>query len=781
MQIKIKKFLITFWPVIFIFFVWFIFASPYFLKASVPFSSTYQVNFFPPWNAYPQFGSPIKNNAMPDVINQIYPWRHLAIEIWRSGQIPLWNQYSFSGTPLLANYQSAVLSPFNVLFFVLPFVDAWSVLVLLQPLLAGFFMYLLLRSLGRSNSASTIGSISFMFCGFITTWLGYATLGYAILFLPLSIYAIENYYNSNRLRFLFLLSITIPLSFFSGHFQISIYFFILTVIYIFYKSISTKKMRNNLFLMLYVFFGLLLSLPQILPSIEFYFQAVRSNIFEKAEAIPWQYVSTFLAPDFFGNPVTRNDWFGHYAEWNAYLGIIPFLLVIYSLLIKKRFHTIFLFILGILVLFLAFDTPILDLMVNLHIPVLATSAASRIIVVFSFLFAILAAYGCDDLIKDINKEKIKKISMWLFIFFLAFSFMWSIIFLKLFMPLDKISIAKSNLILPTIIFLFFAFSIFLMVFLKHQKKPLLFIFPFIIIALIAFDMLRFATKWQAFDPKNLVFANVGIAEGFSKIAGYQRVLGNFGAEASVYYHLPSVEGYDSLYSERYGEFMSTLNDGKIQKIGRTVVSFSKNDLYTKKAIDLLGIKYIVHKIADTNKVWTFPYWLYPKNIFKLVYSDDKYQIYENTDVLPRAFLVQNYRVVNSPQKIIDAILSDNFDLRKEVVLEENPQIKNVENIKGKAEIISYIDNKIKVKTNADNDSLLFLSDSFYPGWKAFVDGKETKIYRADYAFRAVAVLKGEHLVEFIYDPFSFKIGVYSAILGLIFIFGIPSVWRKKFI
>ena len=159
---------------------------------------------------------------MPDIITQIYPWKNFTIEALKTGQIPLWNPYGFSGTLHLAYYQSAVLSPFNLLFFLLPFVDAWSLLVLLQPLSAGIFMYLFVRSLKRSQAASLISSISFMFCGFIVVWMDYATLAYAIAFY-LALFCIEKYYElKNKI-----LSTAVhksPLIIFSGHFQIGIYF-----------------------------------------------------------------------------------------------------------------------------------------------------------------------------------------------------------------------------------------------------------------------------------------------------------------------------------------------------------------------------------------------------------------------------------------------------------------------------------------------------------------------------------------------------------------------------
>src|SRR4029079_982063 len=132
-----------------------------------------------------------------------------------------------------------------------------------------------------------------------------------------------------------------------------------------------------------IFAGLLLSSPQLLPSIEFYANSVRSELFTKTEVIPWAYVPTFLAPDIFGNPVTRNAWFGHYAEWNAYIGLIPLLLAFFAFGKRSR-EVIFFGSVAIITVLLAFQTPLLDLLVAARVPVLSTSAASRIIVLFSF-------------------------------------------------------------------------------------------------------------------------------------------------------------------------------------------------------------------------------------------------------------------------------------------------------------------------------------------------------------------------------------------------------------
>ncbi len=778
-QLKfMKKYILKFWPIMFIFIVWFIFASPYFLKNKVPFPSNYQVNNFAPWSTNNKFWGPVKNAAMPDIITQIYPWRHLAIDIWKTGNVPLWNSYTFSGNPLLANYQSAVLSPFNVLFFILPFVDAWSILVLLQPLLAGLFMYLFARSLRVSQTGAAISSVSFMFCGFITSWMGYATLGYAILFLPLSLFCIEKYLMAKKNIFLLLLALTIPLSFFSGHFQISLYFLITVLAYIFYKLLVCRDIRNTLYLILYTFFGLLLIMPQILPSIELYLKSFRSSFFQ-TNGIPIGYLPSFLAPDFFGNPVTRNTWFGHYAEWNAYIGVLPLMLAVYSLLMIKKSRILFFFIIGLLSLILAIDNPLSVFVQNLHIPVLSTASINRIIILFSFSFAVLAGLGLDQLLLDIKKTNKKKVFAWLGSFGLAFAVLWGTVMIGLFIPADKLTIIKQNLILPTILFsAVVALVLFAIMFKKMKYSGALYIFLSLgLVVLAAFDMLRFTTKWMPFDPKNLVFPSFSTTEAFSKISGFDRVFGNLGGEATMYYGLPSVEGYDALYSKRYGQFIGYIGNEELIGSNWSVVLFPKNSQNTPKAINLLNIKYIAHKLSDNGASWTFPYWAYPKEQFDLIYKDNYYKFYQNNNVFPHAFLVGKYRVIKDEKQILKTIFSDDFNPRTEIILEDDPKILKTNGNIGSAKIVNYNPNSMEISIDSKSSGLLLLTDNYDKDWKASVDGKSVPILRANYTFRAIAVDKGRHNVKFWYDPWGFNLGVYLAMGGLIGILAMILISR----
>jgi uncharacterized membrane protein YfhO len=142
-----------------------------------------------------------------------------------------------------------------------------------------------------------------------------------------------------------------------------------------------------------------------------------------------------------------------------------------------------------------------------------------------------------------------------------------------------------------------------------------------------------------------------------------------------------------------------------------------------------------------------------------------------------------------------------FRPAREVLLEENPKWEGeaivgrrgpplrktndggepLSGLPQKVEIISEKNNRLQLLVNSTEDNLLVLSDTYYPGWQAFVDGKRTKIYRADYIFRAIPLNAGTYQVEFVYDPISFKLGAGVTFLGILgcIVFGWITRRRRR--
>jgi hypothetical protein len=134
-------------------------------------------------------------------------------------------------------------------------------------------------------------------------------------------------------------------------------------------------------------------------------------------------------------------------------------------------------------------------------------------------------------------------------------------------------------------------------------------------------------------------------------------------------------------------------------------------------------------------------------------------LYRNLNYYPRAFFIRSVRMINNREKIADALLEEAIDLKREVILEEEIDYRwRPASKREKIEITKYEPNCVLIETLSDKPRVLFLSDTYYPGWKAYVDGKETKIYRANYMFRAVYLEPGQNKVKFVYAPMSFKLG-----------------------
>ncbi len=163
-------------------------------------------------------------------------------------------------------------------------------------------------------------------------------------------------------------------------------------------------------------------------------------------------------------------------------------------------------------------------------------------------------------------------------------------------------------------------------------------------------------------------------------------------------------------------------------------------------------------------------------------------LYFNKAVFPRAFVAYGSRSFRDKNELFLAILSDRTgeEMRKAVFLSQ--PIFNLSNSQpvsptGKEAVIrEYRPQKVTIEAQLAQNGFLVLSDIWYPGWKAKVDGKEAEILQAYHLFRAVQVPSGRHTVVFEYDPLSFKIGLWITsltILCLVIYFLPRTVWQRR--
>ncbi len=153
----------------------------------------------------------------------------------------------------------------------------------------------------------------------------------------------------------------------------------------------------------------------------------------------------------------------------------------------------------------------------------------------------------------------------------------------------------------------------------------------------------------------------------------------------------------------------------------------------------------------------------------------------NHAALPRAFFVNRVES-KKPIDILNGIKNNEFN-PADVAFAEIGEIKIEEpDSSASVKIISYGDEKIEIEANASGNNFMVLSDTYYPnGWKAFIDGAETEIYRTDHALRGIVVPQGKHKILFTYDPASFEISKYLALAlsGGLFILLIVGIWNER--
>src|SRR3989344_6303637 len=167
-------------------------------------------------------------------------------------------------------------------------------------------------------------------------------------------------------------------------------------------------------------------------------------------------------------------------------------------------------ILGVVSLILAVSSPVSQVVVGLKIPVISTSALSRIVVLFSFAAAVLAAFGFDQLLKDMSDKKaMKKIAPLFVVFCGLLVLLWALLFVGKIYPAEWLIVAKRNLLLPPALFGMTTMAILLGI----KKKKLLLGVSCFLLVISAFDSYRFAQKWMPFDPRELVYPNVPVIEG----------------------------------------------------------------------------------------------------------------------------------------------------------------------------------------------------------------------------------------------------------------------------
>lgn len=233
----------------------------------------------------------------------------------------------------------------------------------------------------------------------------------------------------------------------------------------------------------------------------------------------------------------------------------------------------------------------------------------------------------------------------------------------------------------------------------------------------------------------------------------------------------SVGGYSALLPARHSKMLKMTDAGV----------FTVNPREAQAVLDLMAARYVL--VPRSKRDLLFP----PEkgaSKWRFVEEAGEAAVYENTSALPRCWVASSLLSMQ-PNMVLDTILNKNaqFNPRTLALMDGNFRLQMFRGWEGThAEIASIDQSSVTVNAVCHGPSILLLSESYYPGWKASVDGKRTEMYQMDYMLQGVPLTRGRHEVKFSYVPQTFYDGALLSALSLFATFfsaPLLSGWKRK--
>lgn len=729
---------------------------------------------------------PVKNSLPSDVISILYPWRILGIRIIKEGILPLWDSSILLGTPLLANFQSSLLNPLNLLFFIVGETKAWSLQVILQPFLMMLGIYLFMRNLKFGKIVSVFSGILYAFSGYSIVWMEYNSINYTLVFLPMMLWSVSKLFYEEKFKWVFVTSMFLCFQVLMGYPLNSIYSIIFVFFYYVYFVLTEKKLslKTLFYFFMAIAFGICIAAIQLIPSIELYLLSIRKfdtlAIASKIKFLPLSHLITFFIPDYFGNPATGNYWgvgsYDNFAFAVISPGVYFFLLFLTT---KETFNKKFAFFLISLFFILVYVTENIisqSALLNNFIG-LSASVNTRSLYIFTFIVSVLAGAGFETALKRKISGKQKIFPLVIFILLFLF-IIKDYIFLNKFNITDFINALRSsradfsNTIISirnSFIPILSVVLVYCLLFINNKKTIL--IGTFVIIILVT---VYSTDKYLSFIKGDLMYPNVPALDYLQKNLETSR----FSKEASslvfpsnswTLYGInsPSGQNASTLYST--AKYMAIINKGFIND--QLLTRYGEIDNSRSPLFNTLNVSYFVSinmdKVDSPNPDGKARGWLLPEKVSETK-NIKTVRIYKNEDNLGAAWFPRKVVCLNSEAEIARLISKSNYNAKDKVYV-NCTDFEGLDTIPGSVDLGAVGRNFKNYFVDTKNDNYLVLSESYYPGWKYSIDGRYVGPVKsvANIALRAVFVPSGKHNIKVFYDPFSFKLGLAVSLVSLL--------------
>lgn len=712
-----------------------------------------------------------------DLYTYWLPMYEMGFSELRAGRLFLWNPYQQAGTPGAAAAPGpALFYPANLVYMALPIATGMAFVTVLHLVLAIMFAALTGRAFGLSSVGAVVGGCSFGLTAALPLIYWPAWLS-SMIWLPLGIGSMERVINGRDLRWLPGVSAAAampwltcnPATATQAYYAFGLYL-ALSLSFLAKRGVGASVIAKRMLPLVLAFAtGVALAAPQILPTLELARDSVRMMGKESFEAF-----KEFTLP--YGEPsvkrLLRDAFLPPSAFRLGYLGAVPLMLAFAALGSRKVLLQVFCFVLtcwGILEL----TVPDWYLCVRRWIPVLGSlRIPQRTFPVAVLGTSLLAGAGYDALLRArMITGRYMPVSL---VTIAGLGLTW----FRYPEPAWWIPVGLSGFALATQLW---------------GWARTIMLGPVVVLLLLA-DFVGYSEartqlpyvkeSWRQTQKHSAML------EQLQKKAGLSRVLlldannlrADWAPKTAMAKRVFSIQDYEPLSSQRYAEFFSYAARGRMRDgtdrlpFAGTLdpATFQKPDQRLRRFLNLLSIRYLVgsnlHQLDPEFRQFTARLRPVKIGIRAVDSKGGKFLAFEDPQALPRAYAVYNAECVPALADQLVRLAAPAFDPTRAVVIEGTCKTEannGVPDSPPTVVINRYRSTYVEIVAQLERSGWLVLTDSFYPGWQATVNGERTKVWRANGVVRAVALPAGTSTVEFRYVPWSLYTGVWIAVAAAI--------------
>jgi hypothetical protein len=720
-----------------------------------------------------------------DAFNQFLPLRTYLGRRLRAGSVPLWDPHRLAGVPFAAHPQAGVWYPPNWLFGVTDAVIAFSWLAVLSRLGALLLFYWFLRVLGLHPYASVLGSVIFTFSAFFSVWTLHPTFIASGMWFPLAAGGITVALRERPARGVGLAAIGLGLSVVGGHPQIAVYVWFAALVWATIQVAADMRgarrggdplwrpLRRGIGLTASAFvLGGALAAPQVLSSLEVNRYIVRQEEpFENVQrnALPGRHLTTLVLPDRLGNPYDRNylpGRFLNYTETALYAGVVSLVLALLAAWLHRGRSTLAFLVLGVVGGLAAFGTIAYRVLFE-TVPFLSqTRIPTRIVFLLDVSIAGLAALGLNVLLgKGPDAERPTLVVAGGVAAAIGMAALLDVPGLPPSYVLPQVVKAAILLGLGTLVIVVII-----------SRVGTVGLGAMALIALAAADLWMFGFGYHPFEQRAPVLPRVpelaflesvpGVRPRFVRRGGW-----NLPPNIGLVHDLYEIQLYDNVIPAPMVELLSVAqpNQREFARRRNTIGFFDRKALRSP-ILDLLGVRHVVGRRGSSLGQPSF---------------NGALAIFPRSRSFPPAIAVPCWRYVPQSSMLRSLRGMASSELRSTVLLFDEAAVRSAAGrpstagcgTAGSVEVLRYEPEGVTLEVIAPRRSIVLLSDAWYPGWTARLDGSPAPILRADWALRGVPVPAGRHRIEMAYRPWWLPAGASLTALSLVIV--ATCIWLRR--